>query len=162
MDLGCENIVFVSPIGKSSVGILRHEGYKKALMDNGCPYDTKMVVNYGPQDDLELLLTFVLTGNKIDAILGLDEITAVKILHIVKSRGYEVPRDIAIIGFTNGRLSEYVSPSLTMVSQHGKYIGESAAKLLIQRIENPDAELPFKTKVVKTSLIIRESTKKPL
>jgi LacI family transcriptional regulator len=162
MDLGCENIAFVSPIGKSSVGILRHEGYKKALMDNGRAYNTKMVINYGPQDDLELLMTFALTGNKIDAILGLDEITAVKILHIVKSKGYEVPRDISIIGFTNGQLSEYVSPSLTMVSQHGKYIGESAAKLLIQRIENPDAELPFKTKVVKTSLIIRESTKKPL
>ena len=73
-----------------------------------------------------------------------------KILQIVKSKGYEVPGDISIIGFTNGQLSKYVSPSLTMVSQHGKYIGESAAKLLIHRIENPNADLPFETKVVKT------------
>ncbi len=160
MDIGCKNIAFVSPIGNSSVGILRHEGYRKALTDNGYDYDAKMVINCGPKDDLDLLMAFVLAEKKIDGILGLDEITAVKILQIVKSKGYEVPGDISIIGFTNGQLSKYVSPSLTMVSQHGKYIGESAAKLLIHRIENPNADLPFETKVVKTSLIVRESTKK--
>lgn len=161
LNIGCKNIAFISPIGNSSVGLLRYEGYKKALLDNGCDYVSKLVVNYGPKDDLDLLMAFVLAENKVDGILALDEITAVKILQIVKSKGYDVPRDISIIGFTNGQLSKYVSPSLTMVSQHGKYIGESAAELLIHRIENQGAGLPFETKVVKTSLIIRESTKKP-
>jgi LacI family transcriptional regulator len=45
-----------------------------------------------------------------------------------------------------------------MVSQHGKYIGEQTAKLLINRIKNPG--LPYETKIVKTSLLVRDSTKK--
>ncbi len=163
LDTGCKNIAFVSPIGKSSVGKLRLEGYKKALADNGFTYDNRLLVNFEPkEDDFDLNMSLLLDNRKVDGILGLDEITAVKVLQIVRAKGYTVPKDISIIGFTNGQLSQYVTPSLTMVSQHGKYIGESAAQLLIQRIENQGLNTPFETKVVKTSLIVRESTKKPI
>jgi LacI family transcriptional regulator len=103
-------------------------------------------------------MSFLLNYKTIEGIIGFDEITTVKILEVVKARGYNVPADISIIGFTNGQLSKYVTPSLTMVSQHGKYIGELTAKLLINRIKNPG--LPYETKMVKTSLLVRESTKK--
>lgn len=158
LNLGCQNIAFVSPIGNSSVGKLRLAGYKKALEEAGKPYDEKLVVNFTTKDDLDLLMSFLLNYKPIDGILGLDEITSVKILHIVKSRGYNVPGDVSIVGFTNGQLSQYVTPSLTMVSQHGKFIGEKAAELLIKRIKEPDR--PVETKVVKTSLLVRDSTKK--
>ena len=79
-------------------------------------------------------------------------------MSIVKSRGYQVPNDVSIIGFTNGELSKYVTPSMTMVSQHGKYIGESVSKILIDRIENGKLDKEFETKVVKTSLVVRDST----
>ena len=90
--------------------------------------------------------------------MALDEITAVKVMSIVKSRGYKVPDDISVIGFTNGELSKYVSPPLTVVSQHGKYIGELAANILIDRIEKKGQKIPLSTKMVKTSLILRGST----
>ncbi|WP_047244890.1 LacI family DNA-binding transcriptional regulator [Maribacter thermophilus] len=158
INIGCKNIAFVSPIGNSSVGKLRLAGYKKALEEAGREFDKKLVLNFTIKDDLDLLMSFLLNYKPIDGILGLDEITAVKILHIVKSRGYNVPNDVSVIGFTNGQLSQYVTPPLTMVSQHGKFIGEQAAELLIKRIKNP--EEPYETKVVKTSLLVRESTKK--
>jgi LacI family transcriptional regulator len=55
-----------------------------------------------------------------------------------------------------------LSPSLTTVSQHGPEIGEAAAKLLIERLENTnlDEEIVYKTTVIKTELRDRESTKK--
>ena len=105
-----------------------------------------------------MLMSFLLNYKTIGGIIGLDEITAVKVLEVVKARGYNVPNDISIIGFTNGQLSKYVTPSLTMVSQHGKYIGELTATLLINRIKNPGQ--PYETKTVKTSLLVRDSTKK--
>jgi LacI family transcriptional regulator len=158
LNIGCNTVAFVSPIGKSSVGKLRLEGYKKALKENNIIFDEKLVLHFTEKEDLQLLMSLLLNYKPIDGILGLDEITAVKILEIVKSSGYNVPDDISIIGFTNGQLSKYVTPSLTMVSQHGKYIGERAAQLLINRINNPEQSL--KTQVVKTSLLIRDSTKK--
>lgn len=161
LDTGCKIVALLSPISKSSVGTLRFEGYKKALTERNMPFDEKLVINFDKNDDLDILMTFLLNYAAVDAILGLDEITAVKAMQLVKSKGYKVPEDISIIGFTNGQLSQYVSPALTTVSQHGKYIGESAAKQLIDRIENyGEFKLGSKTKIVKTSLIIRDSTKK--
>jgi len=164
LDTGCKTIALVSPISKSSVGKLRFEGYKKALSEKYIPFDENLVVNFGRNDDLDVLMSLLLNHAPVDAILGLDEITAVKILQILKLRRYRVPEDISVIGFTNGQLSEFVSPALTTVSQHGKYIGESAAKQLIERIENSKEETqsPFQTKVVKTSLVVRGSTRELL
>ncbi len=160
LDTGCKTIAFVSPISKSSVGKLRFDGYRKALLENTIAYDENLVVNFRKEDDLDLLMVLLLNHGPVDAIMGLDEITAVRILQIVKSKGHRVPDDISIIGFTNGQLSKYVTPALTTVSQHGKYIGESAAKQLIHRIENLKEDISvFETKVVKTNLILRESTK---
>ena len=104
-------------------------------------------------------MSFLLDHDGIDAIIALDEMTAVDVLNILKSKNIDVPGQISIIGFTNGRLSKYVSPALTMVSQHGKYIGELTANILIDRIENKGNEIPRTTKLVKTSLILRDSTK---
>ena len=155
---GSRNIAIVNPISSSSVGKLRVNGYKRALTEFGVDYDSKLILNITEEDDLDLLMSFLLNYKTIDAIIGFDEITAVRVLQIVKERGYNVPADISIIGFTNGQISRYVTPALTMVSQHGKYIGEMAAKFLIDRISNPDR--PFETKTVKTSLLVRDSTKK--
>jgi LacI family transcriptional regulator len=156
--IGCSNISVVNPTGSSSVGKLRLLGYKKALEEFEIPYDPKLIINLSAKDDLEMLMSFLLNYKTIGGIIGLDEITAVKVLEVVKARGYNVPNDISIIGFTNGQLSKYVTPSLTMISQHGKYIGELTAKLLINRIKTPG--LPYETKTVKTSLLVRDSTKK--
>ena len=157
INIGCKNIAIVNPIGNSSVGKLRIQGYKKALEEFEIPYDPKMLIHLSVKDDLDLLMSFLLNYKTIQGIIGFDEITAVKILEVVKERGYNVPNDISIIGFTNGQLSKYVTPSLTMVSQHGKYIGELTAQLLINRIKNPG--LPYETKTIKTSLLVRDSTK---
>jgi len=159
IEIGCENIVVITPINHTEIGELRVEGYKMALKEKEIAFDDKLILPVNEGDDLDFLLSFVLNYKKIGGILALDEITTVKTTTIVKERGYQVPNDISIIGFTNGQLSRYVSPSLTMVSQHGTYIGETCANLLIDRLENNDDPLPFETKVVKTSLVVRESTK---
>tara|TARA_R110002051_G_scaffold48308_1_gene95243 strand:+ start:12823 stop:13839 length:1017 start_codon:yes stop_codon:yes gene_type:complete len=158
INIGCKNIAVVNPIASSSVGKLRILGYKKALEEFEVNFDPKLIINLTVKDDLDLLMSFLLNYKTIDGIIGIDELIAVQVLEVVKARGYNVPNDISIIGFTNGQLSKYVTPSLTMVSQHGKYIGEQTAKLLINRIKNPS--LPYETKVVKTSLLVRDSTKK--
>lgn len=159
LNLGCKAVAVVTGIDHSSVGGLRVEGYKKALKEAGIPYDDKLILRIGKNDDLEILITFLLNYNSMDGIMALDEITAVEVLKLIKEKGYRVPEDISVVGFTNGTLSRYVTPALTAVSQHGTYIGETAAKILIDRIEGR-APQDCTTKVIKTSLIVRDSTKK--
>ncbi|APY10827.1 LacI family transcriptional regulator [Seonamhaeicola sp. S2-3] len=155
---GCKKIALISVIDNLSVGKLRAEGYKKALIENDIPVDPKLIVKIGKHDDFETLMKIVLGDKSIDGLLCLEESSAVESLEIVKRMGYKIPDEMSIICFTNGKLPQYVSPKITTVSQHGKYIGEMAATILINRLEG-NAEEPFQTKVIKTSLIERQSTK---
>jgi LacI family transcriptional regulator len=41
-------------------------------------------------------------------------------------------------------------------------MGEAAARMLIDRLEDKEADNSFYTQIIKTSLIERESTKKPV
>ncbi len=157
IETGCRKIAVVNPITNSSIGRLRVEGYKKALQEKGLPFDADLIVPIDPKEDLELTLSISLDLEKIDGILVFDEITTVKVMNMVRSKGYQIPKDIAIIGFTNGELSKYVSPPATMVSQHGKFIGENAANILIDRIEGKNTH-DFETKIIKTNLVVRKST----
>lgn len=155
---GCKKIALISVIDNLSVGKLRVKGYKKALVDNNIEVDPKLIVTIGKHEDFETVMKIVLSDKTIDGLLCLEESSAVESLEIVKRMGYKIPEEMSIICFTNGKLPQYVSPKITTVSQHGKYIGETAASILINRLEG-NAEEPFQTKVIKTSLIERQSTK---
>jgi len=156
-----EKIGLVTTLDNLDIGKLRIKGYLKALLDNHIPANKDLILKIDKHGDLETQIKLFLDKNKgLDAIFALDEITAVNILKIAQKRGYDIPKDFSVICFVNGLLAKYTSPSLTTVSQHGEYIGENIAKMLIKRIENTTDKLPYTTKIIKTNLIIGESTKK--
>lgn len=156
---GCKNIVLISRIDDSSVGKLRLLGYQEALKEMNISVDEELILRIKKNDNFNQIMIDLLQKKKIDGIFALDELSAVQALQVLKIKKYIVPDDIGIIGFSNGRLSRYSSPTLSSISQHGKLIGETAAKLLIDKIEKKVAEDVFCTKIIKTDLILRESTK---
>jgi LacI family transcriptional regulator len=97
----------------------------------------------------------------LDAVFAVNEIFAVTAIKIARKIGKKIPDDLSIIGFTDGIISKYSSPSITTVSQNGVKMGEKAAKMLIEKleIEDDDFEEQYKTEVIETELIERESTK---
>lgn len=160
---GCKRVALVSVIDNLSVGKLRVEGYKKALNTFNIPIEDKLIVRIGHNEDFDVAMKIVLADKSIDGLLCLEESSAVKSLQIVKNMRYQIPNNMSIVCFTNGELPKYVTPTITTVSQHGNHIGETAANMLIDRLLNEDdASQPFTKKVIKTSLIERESTKRLL
>ncbi len=162
IETGCKRIALISVIDNLSVGKLRVEGYKKALKAFNMPIEEKLIVRIGYNEDFEVALKIILADKTIDGLLCLEESSAVNALAILKRMHYKIPEDISIACFTNGKLLQHLTPSISAISQHGKHIGETAANMLIDRIEKEDENKPFITKVVKTSLIKRESTKRIL
>jgi LacI family transcriptional regulator len=156
---GCKRIALISILDNLSVGKLRVEGYRKALLDSGQPVDEELIVRIGGKVDFETAMKFVLSDKGIDALLCLEESSAIRSLVLLKQMNYRIPEEMSIICFTNGELPKYVSPSITTISQHGKSIGEISARLLIDRIESGDEQSPYQTRTIKTSLIQRESTR---
>ncbi|WP_223548548.1 LacI family DNA-binding transcriptional regulator [Aestuariivivens sp. NBU2969] len=159
LNTGCKHIALISVIDNLSVGKLRVEGYKKALEKYGLPIKERLIVRLGHHEDFDTAMKIVLSDKSIDGLLCLEESSAINSLQLVKQMGYKIPEEMSIICFTNGKLLQHLSPSITAISQHGKYIGETTARILIDRIENEKNNTPFSTKIIKTTLIERESTR---
>ncbi|MFI0491929.1 LacI family DNA-binding transcriptional regulator [Flavobacterium sp.] len=161
INIGCKNIALFSSVDNLSVGKLRVEGYLKALQNNDIVINENLIVRTDSEEDLKDRIEIVFDNNKIDGIFALEENDSVAALRIGVKKGYKIPEELSIIGFADGILaSRRLSPSLSTVSQHGPEIGEAAAKLLIERLESKEENLPYKTTVIKTELRERESTRK--
>ncbi len=160
IDKGFKKIALLSTVDYVSVGKLRTEGYAKALKNNDIPFDENLILRIEDTDNFESPIHSLIANNDLDAIFAVNEIFAVTAIKIANKLGKKVPEDISIIGFTDGIISKYSSPSITTVSQNGVKMGEKAAIMLIEKleIEEEEYEEQYKTEVIETELIQREST----
>jgi LacI family transcriptional regulator len=166
---GCKNVAIVTTKDYVSVGKFRTQGYLDALKENNIKPNPDLILKvddkFVTDDYLEILETEIyqlLSNNDtIDGVLAVNEIYALTAIKAARKLGKRIPEDIQVIGFTDGVLSKHATPSLTTVKQHGQAMGEKAAELLIDKLENEneEAEDDFKTFVIETELVERDSTK---
>lgn len=159
IDKGLKKIALITTVDYVSVGKLRTDGYKKALKSNEIEIDENLIVKIEDTDDFNPQIENLLKNNEIDAIFAVNELFAVTAIKIANKLGIKIPEDISIIGFTDGIISKYSTPSITTVSQNGIKMGGKAAKMLIDRLESEDEEEEqYRTEVIETELVEREST----
>ena len=161
IDKGFKKIALLTTVDYVSVGKLRTEGYIKALKTNDLKVDENLIVKIEDTDNFENQIENLILNNDLDAIFAVNEIFAVTAIKVATRLGKSVPSDVSVIGFTDGIISKYSSPSITTVSQNGIKMGEKAAKMLLEKleIEEEDYEEQYKTEVIETELVERESTK---
>ncbi|MFL1896544.1 LacI family DNA-binding transcriptional regulator [Aquimarina sp. 2-A2] len=158
---GCVKIAILSTVDYISVGKLRTTGYLRALRAHDIPEREEFILKIEDIEHCEEEIAAFLASNEFDAIFAVNELFAVTAAKILSERGKSIPNDVSLIGFTDGILSKHFIPSLTTISQHGEEMGERAAKLLIDKLEgDPLATEEYKTVIIDTSLIERQSTKK--
>jgi len=91
-------------------------------------------------------------------IVASDDI-ALGVLKGLKDLDIKVPEQVSVIGFDDIAFAKHFTPSLTTIRQDRKALGETAAKLLLELIENPHEDIKEVVKLP-VELIIRDSTKK--
>ena len=157
---GRKKIALVTTVDYVSVGKLRTDGYIKALLDNGIPFNENLIIKIEDIDTCEITIGKLLEDKAIDAVFAVNELFAVTIIKTANKIGLNVPKDLAVIAFTDGIISKYSTPTITTVSQSGIKMGNKAAKMLIERLETEEDEEDenYKTEVIETHLIEREST----
>ncbi len=160
INIGCKNIALFSTIENLSVGKLRAKGFFSAIEKNGGIVNNNLVLLTNNADDFDSEIDMFFAQNKVDGIFALDEHSATTAIKKGLKNGYQIPDNLSIIGFADGVWSKRLSPSLSTVSQHGPEIGEAAATLLIAKLENNDDEYQYTTKIIKTELRHRESSRR--
>ncbi len=158
VNIGCKSIGIITTPEHVTVGLDRLQGYERAIKESGKKINKNLIVNVDEDKDIYEQIK-VLFNEKIDAIFAVNEIYAATAIRIAKEKGLKIPQELSVVGFTDGLISKYSSPSITTVVQHGFTMGEQAADLLIDRIENDKTEKAPQTKVISSNLKIRESSK---
>jgi LacI family transcriptional regulator len=131
----------------------REAGYVDELTGVGHPIIERVdVTAAGGITAVEALLA---RHPNIDAIFAYNDLMAVGALKALRDAGRSVPGDVAVVGFDNIGLSEFVTPALTTIRIDRERLGREAINQLSTLMDNqaysPElVELPV-------SLVVRES-----
>lgn len=160
IDKGLKKIALITTVDYVSVGKLRTQGYIKALQDNDIAVKETLILKIEDIDNFDNLIEKLLLESDLDAVFAVNEIFAVTAIKTARKLNINVPNELSIIGFTDGIISKYSTPSISTVSQNGIKMGGKAAKMLIERLEYEEDQQDehYRTEVIDTKLIVREST----
>ena len=159
-----KTIVLVSRIDELSVGKLRLKGYLKALKESTSYSNPAIHIHIGRNENTEEKIRKLFKDYKnVDGIVAIDNTSGVIALNQAKDLGYNIPKDLSIIGFSDENVLQFTNPKLTTIAQDANTIGSTSVKVLLQRIKaQEDTAYQPKTKVIKTPLVERGTTiKKP-
>jgi LacI family transcriptional regulator len=132
----------------------RIDGYRQAMQDAGLEPDLLVVdkgTGVGPQ-----LLTRLGAPNAPTALFTLNNVTSTEVLRALQAETYAVPGRIAIIGFDDFDLAPFLAVPLTAVRQPASQLGDCAAQMLLESLEEGRPNSTSRV-VLPTTLIIRNS-----
>lgn len=156
---GRRKIVHFSGPQNRLIGQNRLNGYLKAMRDNGVVIDEKLIIHCDTfQSALVETQKLIDSGVKFDSIFTVNDFTAAGVIKILTRNGIKIPQDVSVVGFGDDQTSMMVEPTLTTVSQPGYEMGKKAMEQLIRRITQTKQDPPV-TEILKTQLIVRESSK---
>ncbi len=157
---GCINIAYLGGPSDMSISNYRLKGYLDALKQ-GKTSQAPLVIHCENLEDgaAKGAKKLLALDNPPDAIFCFNDPVAIKAMQVIKEKGLNIPDQVAVVGFTDDPVSSLITPSLTTVIQPSYEMGRTAAQLLITHITSKEDFEP-ETKVLKTKLVIRESTRK--
>ncbi len=159
---GKKRISYIGVNTYLSISKERLAGYTAALAENGIPYDENIVklCGYEPENIEKAITELMNMDQKPDAIFSVSDRLALTCLSVFKKNNYKIGEDFAYICFSNLKVADYFSPSISTVSQPAFEMGRKATEMLLQIIESKHKDrIVFETVRIPTTLNIRESVK---
>lgn len=141
----------------------RYHGYTQALEEAGLALRPEWVTHGEYAFDTGVEAAQTLLDESIDAVFAANDMIACGFIRAMRERGMVVGKDIAVVGFDNIPLSEYLDTPLTTVAQPLYEMGKSACSMLIKaciatrRTHSVHQSLCFSPR-----LVIRETAPKRL
>lgn len=160
---GCKKIAHITGASDFSTNNHRLKGYLDALKKNNLPILDEYIIHakgFTHKDGIEPTEILLKSNNVPDAIFAVNDRLAVSAMRTAKKLKFQIPDDIAIIGFDDEPHSSYFTPALSSVWQPVYSMGMLSARILLHQIEEEEDSLEFRHEVFKTELVIRGTSKK--
>lgn len=136
----------------------RADGFYKAIRAQGMSTSKSVVHRLTPSEEgsYEDMKALLAAGEEpVNCYFADNDHIAIGAMKALTEAGYRIPKDIAVVGFDDLPLCEYMNPPLTTICVPTHFMGQTAAKRLAQVIEERNS-LPIKIEI-NTSLKKRKS-----
>lgn len=161
-EAGHRKIAHVSGPINSYAGVERLIGYRQGMNEVGLEDKEELIfVSEGfTFEDGYRIARQILESDEIPtAVYTASDDIAMGAIKRFRENGYNIPQDIAVIGFDDGPFAKYFDPPLSTLRQDRQAIGEEAAKYLLRQIEEGvDSSTKSGELRIRPTLIKRESS----
>ena len=137
---------------------LRIEGWRSALAAAGAEAPPVLAGDWSPRSGYELGRQLVRDSHP-SAIFVANDQMALGALRALHEAGYEIPRQVSVVGFDDIPEAQYFTPPLTTVRQDFSEMGRSSLRLLLELMQNPGQ--PPQRLTIAPELVVRRSTGPP-
>jgi LacI family transcriptional regulator len=141
----------------------RLQGYRDVLESHHISFD-KSLVRYGaftPESGYIQMKNILETRSHLPtAVFVASDVVAAGALAAIHEKQLRIPQDIAVVGFDDVPLAEYLTPPLTTIHIPVRSMAQLAFSMIMKLINNqqPDENQIF----LETNLIIRQSSVPPV
>jgi DNA-binding LacI/PurR family transcriptional regulator len=154
---GKKRIIHLAGPQQLAIARNRLNGYLKAMKEYRLtPTDEEIIICDDINSAERLIPDLLMRTPRPEAFFAVNDLTAAQTLMIIKRHGLKIPEDIAVVGFTNSQIATLTDPGLTSVDQKGYEMGQMAARLMLDRIENPRNSI--QNRIITSELVIRGSS----
>lgn len=132
---GHRSIAYIGGVSEWIQSKQRLAGYKAALAEHGIGFDERLV----ERGDWSRESGYQACGRLLerarpDAIFSANDKMAAGVIHCLAGRGIAVPADVALIGFDDRDLCQFVTPRLSTVALPLREMGRKAFEVLLANI----------------------------
>jgi|ERR1051326_521517 LacI family transcriptional regulator len=157
IELGHRRIGLINGQLQMEAALARRDGYKQALLENGIPIESELMVEgfFAQTPAFQAMQRLLDLPEPPTAVFAASDPMAIGVLNAIHARGLRVPEDIAIAGYDDLRIAAESNPPLTSVKQPVEEMSTQAVRLLVEQIKGEDSR---RTVALPARLVIREST----
>jgi LacI family transcriptional regulator len=157
ISLGHTRIAYIGGRPDISTAQDRERGYKKALAKHGLQTHPgySQSSHFRRQEGYDIAKSLANLSTPPTAIFAANNELAVGVVEALRELKLRIPQDIALVCFEDVELASALNPFLTVMAQPAQEFGRIATSFLLERIVHP--LLPARSKVLKPSLIVRQS-----
>ncbi len=158
---GHEKIALICAQNRFSVGFDRKRGYLDELKANGIEPQKELYdnTNFSIDEAYETARTLMESDDPPTAYIGLCFYCTKAIMKAARDLGLRIPEDVSVASFSKFDLNEYYYPKITNVEEDLCEMGEKAARLLFDRIDEGAVSKETKTIVMTADMVARDSVK---
>lgn len=157
-DLGHRRIAHVAGPLATSTGLLRRDGFMRAMESRGLTGEIREAERYS-RDAGARAASQLLADPAITAVVAANDLIALGVIDALRQSGRDCPHDVSVVGHNDMPLIDVVSPPLTTVRIEHREMGRGAARLLVRKIE--ESATPVEHVMLAPELVVRKSTTPP-